>query len=88
MAARGGLETLVRSALSTLRYEYIDQSLAMIWADFLTLYMNFFAPLPGFESRFFTEERVNLIIKVLTKSFDGKNQVKPNAIGKSKMKDQ
>lgn len=75
MAALGGIETLVKSALNKLRKEYLDQSLAKIWIDFLTLYTTFFAPLPGFESRYFNEDRVNLIIKILTRRFDGQHKV-------------
>ena len=75
MAALGGIETLVKSALNKLQKEYLDRSLAKIWIDFLTLYTTFFAPLPGFESRYFNEDRVNLIIRILTRRFDGQHKV-------------
>ena len=62
--------------MNKLKNEYGDTGLAQIWIDFLTLYTDFFAPLPGFESRYFKEERIDLIIKILTKKFDGKNQTR------------
>ena len=80
MAANKGIETLVQSAISKLENEYVDRQLARIWLDFLKLYSDFFAPLPGFESRYFKEERVDLIIKILTKKFDGKAPNKPATI--------
>ena len=53
MAMKGGISTLITSALNSLKCEYADKSLAQIWIDLLTMYNDFFAPLPGFESRYF-----------------------------------
>ena len=73
LTARNGIETLIQSALNKLQNEYCDRSLAKIWIDFLKLYSEFFAPLPGFQSRYFTGERIDLIIRIMTRKFDGKN---------------
>ena len=76
MAKKGGIQTLVNSALNKLHTEYQDEKIAGIWIDLLWLYCQFFAPLPGFESRYFNEERIDLIIQILTRKFDNKNAVK------------
>lgn len=75
IAAKGGMSTLVQSSLAKLRNEYVDSSLAQIWINFLTLYTDFFAPLPGFEQRYFKEERVDLMLQIMTKKFDGKSTI-------------
>lgn len=72
LAANKGIDTLVQSALSKLENEYKDRDLARIWIDFLRLYSQFFAKLPNFEKRYFKEERVDLIIKIITKKFDSR----------------
>lgn len=84
LAANKGIKILVSSALIKLRCQYIDQELAEIWIDFLKLYSDFFAPLPGFESRYFKEERIDLLIKIMTKKFDGKTR-NPAVAPKSKV---
>lgn len=76
MAQTGGVATLVASALHQLNNGYNERSLAQIWIDLLTMYNDSFASLPGFESRYFTEERIDLIIKIITRKYDDKASIR------------